>query len=208
MKAILNRAVALYTARLFNFHISIMLLLLQRDYFLTSLVSVHLHKNQSLEERQQQAVIIVQARLVTLPLCSGARRHRNPFVLLIMRRMSLHSTCCIKAQQTTKALSQFHMCPSQFEYFHQQLGSLPNLHGSGSQQSGGEGEPKERHKVGGCGGEGGQARESSMFAFLRQWCMTSLSHPADCLLGLHAHTWTEMIPPCHTEYFHCPPVAL
>lgn len=33
-----------------------------------------------------------------------------------------------------------------------------------------------------------------MFVFLGQWCMTLLSHPADCLLGLHAYTWTTMIP--------------
>lgn len=48
---------------------------------------------------------------------------------------------------------------------------------------------------------GGQTRQSSMFVFLHQWCMTSLSHPADCLPGLHAHTSTVMILPATRSTF-------
>lgn len=53
-----------------------------------------------------------------------------------------------------------------------------------------------------------EGRRDSTFVFISQWCVTSLSHPADCLLGLHEHTWTVTIPPGPTQYFHCPPVAL
>ncbi len=85
------------------------------------------------------------------------------------------------------------MCLSQFEYFHQQLCSLLNLHGSRSWESTEEESPRRD--------TGGQTRQNSVFVFLRQWCMTSLSHPADCLLGLHAHTWTVMILPAARSTF-------
>lgn len=85
------------------------------------------------------------------------------------------------------------MCLSHSEYFHQQVCNVLNLHSSRSWES----TEKERPRR----DAGGQTRERSVFVFGFQWCVTSLSHPADCLPSSYAHTWAGMILPATRSTF-------
>lgn len=98
----------------------------------------------------------------------------------------LHTLCGITAQ-TTAAQSQFHMCRSQFDIFPATaLTQCPVFARQQVMWKRGEGEPKEKHWR--------QTRQSCMLVFISQWCTTPLSHPADCLLGVHAQPWWACLP--------------
>lgn len=126
MKDKFNTSVVLYTASLFNFHGSIMLLL-----FPSTVVSLNLHTKE---------VFPRETAATSGYYCTGATRTStlffrssaalNPFFFSFLffsfcTSYTVWARC--NTEQTTKAQSQFHMCLSQSEYFHQQHSSLLNL---------------------------------------------------------------------------------
>lgn len=125
-------------------------------------------------KQQQQVIVLIKTRS-----CKWALKHQ--IFLFCILCTAWAPACCITPQTNSKSIPYV----SQVEYF-QPLGRLLNFHSCRSKENTGKESPRRDTSE--------QRRESSMFVFLHQWCMTSLSHPADCLLGLHAHAWTEMVP--------------
>lgn len=152
---------------------------LQLDSFLPHLSQFIYIQELSWENQQQQAVLIALAQLycyiaIIFPLqgwCSS-----KPFFFSAAYAV-LDPTCCSRRKK--KKLQ------ANFKCVYHNAPSLVNVHGSKTRGKHSEGELKER-----------QMRIRSVFVFLDQWCMTSLSHSADCLPGLHAFTCDD--PSSHT----------
>lgn len=159
-----------------SFHGSVFVVITAAGLFPSTVVSVNLHTKELVpKETSATSCYYCTGHNVTAVFRGFASA--EPFFFCISCT-AWASTCCIIKQQKLRA--NFTMCLSQSEYFHQQ--QLPWIC-----TAAGHGESREKESPR-RDTQGGQTRQSSMFVFLGQWCVTSLSHPADCLLGLHAHT--------------------